>query len=178
MNAAVVWSRHGQHLGAVLLGLACLLNAGCVSGPSPVSPPAPVPAPQAGPGGAAVGAAQAAKYVAPTAGAAALALLAQARAQAQQGDGEQAAATLERAIRIEPGNPWLWHRLAVLRLQLGEPEQAIELATKSNTLASVSAAGNRRLQGGNWQVIGAARTQLGQHPGAADANARAGQILE
>ncbi|MGH8590248.1 MAG: tetratricopeptide repeat protein, partial [Gammaproteobacteria bacterium] len=67
-------------------------------------------------------------------------LLTRARTLANAGKSEEAAATLERAIRIEPRNPWLWHRLAVLRLQEGQHSVAIELAKKSNVLAR----GNRR----------------------------------
>ncbi len=78
-----------------------------------------------------------------------LALLRLAKAQAQSGLGEQAAATLERALVIEPRNPWLWHRLAVLKLQLGQTRQAVHLAQRSNALA----AGHRRLLGGNWELI-------------------------
>jgi Flp pilus assembly protein TadD len=101
----------------------------------------------------------------PTASEAVIALLEQAKAQAGAGEGEQAAATLERAIRIEPRNPWLWHRIAVLRLQQGYWEEAIDLAIKSNSLAS----NNPRLQGGNWKVIGMALQGLGDTKGASEA---------
>ncbi|MGH8576020.1 MAG: tetratricopeptide repeat protein, partial [Gammaproteobacteria bacterium] len=56
----------------------------------------------------------------PAAGPAPRVLLTRARTLANAGKSEEAAATLERAIRIEPRNPWLWHRLAVLRLQEGQ----------------------------------------------------------
>ena len=101
----------------------------------------------------------------PTAGEAVIALLEQAKTQAGAGEAEQAAATLERALRIEPKNPWLWHRIAVLRLQQGHWEEAIDLATKSNALAS----GHRRLLGGNWKVISMALEGLGDPEGARDA---------
>ncbi|MGH8508049.1 MAG: tetratricopeptide repeat protein [Gammaproteobacteria bacterium] len=81
------------------------------------------------------------------------ALLRLARSQAEAGHGEQAAATLERALRIEPRNPWLWHRLAVLRLQQGYWDRAAELAKKSSVLAR----DHRRLLKGNLEVIQAAR---------------------
>ncbi|MGH8554319.1 MAG: tetratricopeptide repeat protein [Gammaproteobacteria bacterium] len=84
------------------------------------------------------------------------ALLRLARSQADAGHGEQAAATLERALRIEPRNPWLWHRLAVLRLQQGYWDRAAELAKKSNLLAR----NHRRLLMGNLEVIQAARAHL------------------
>ncbi|MCA1852611.1 MAG: tetratricopeptide repeat protein [Beggiatoa sp.] len=80
---------------------------------------------------------------------------------------------LERAIRIEPRNPWLWHRLAVLRLQEGQHALAIELAKRSNVLAR----GNRRLLAGNWLVIGKARAALRDVEGAARARAQARAYL-
>lgn len=100
---------------------------------------------------------------APAASPAVVALLEVARAQAAAGDGEGAAASLERALRIEPKNPWLWHRLGVLRLQQGRPEEAVELAKKSNALA----AGNLYLMAGNWELIAQARQALGDAAGAA-----------
>lgn len=109
----------------------------------------------------------------PTAGPAVIALLGQARRQAGAGEGEQAAATLERALRIEPQNAWVWHRLAVLRLQQGRWDQAIDLASKSITLAGA----DPRLLGGNWEVIARAREGKGDHAGAQRAHARAQAYL-
>ena len=102
--------------------------------------------------GAGISAAPAASMVSP----AVAALLRLARSQADAGHGEQAAATLERALRIEPRNPWLWHRLAVLRLQQGYWDRAAELAKKSNLLAR----NHRRLLTGNLEVIQAARARI------------------
>ena len=62
-------------------------------------------------------------------------LLDQATAQVQSGSPERAAATLERALRIEPKNARLWHRLAILRFQQGKYTLAESLAAKSSTLA-------------------------------------------
>ncbi|MGH8533734.1 MAG: tetratricopeptide repeat protein [Gammaproteobacteria bacterium] len=84
------------------------------------------------------------------------ALLRLARSRAEAGHGEQAAATLERALRIEPRNPWLWHRLAVLRLQQGYWDRSVELAKKSSLLAR----NHRRLLAGNLEVIQAARARI------------------
>ena len=64
-----------------------------------------------------------------------LALLDQASKQEQSGSPERAAATLERALRIEPKNPRLWHRLAIIRFQQGKYNLAESLAAKSSTLA-------------------------------------------
>jgi predicted Zn-dependent protease len=100
-------------------------------------------------------------------------LLERAQALAHAGQSEQAAATLERAIRIEPHNPWLWHRLAVLRFQEGQYPRAIELAKKSSVLAR----GDDRLLAGNWRLVGQARAGLGDDDGARKARARAGDYL-
>ena len=40
---------------------------------------------------------------------------------------------LERALRIEPRNPSLWHELAGVRLLEGHYEQADSLAQRSNS---------------------------------------------
>ena len=64
-----------------------------------------------------------------------LALLDQASKQQQTGSPEKAAATLERALRIEPRNARLWHRLAVIRFEQGQYSLAESLAAKSSTLA-------------------------------------------
>ncbi len=95
-------------------------------------------------------------------GAPAMKLLRQARDQAAQGYGELASSTLERAISIEPDNPWLWHRLAVLRMQLKHWAQSVELANRSIALAD----GNQRLIGGNWLVISLALEGAGDMEGA------------
>src|SRR5207302_7118848 len=57
-------------------------------------------------------------------GAAATALVTQAHAQATGGNYGLAAATLERALRIEPDNPLLWIELGQVRLSEGNPSQA------------------------------------------------------
>ncbi len=62
-------------------------------------------------------------------------LLASAREQMQAGQPSRAAATLERALRIAPNDPYLWHELAQIRLAAGEWQQAIQLANKSRGLA-------------------------------------------
>jgi tetratricopeptide (TPR) repeat protein len=64
-----------------------------------------------------------------------LALLSQAKEQEKAGNPEKAAAVLERALRIEPNNPQLWYRLALLRLQQGQLDLAKSLAAKSSALA-------------------------------------------
>jgi len=78
-----------------------------------------------------------------------LALLSQAKRQEQAGQPERAAAVIERALRIDPKNAELWHRLALLRLQQGQYSLAASLAAKSNALA----ANNPSLQRRNETLI-------------------------
>jgi cytochrome c-type biogenesis protein CcmH/NrfG len=99
-------------------------------------------------------------------------LLGQAEKQANSGDLEAAAASLERAIRIEPRNPLLWYHLATVRLAQQEAAQAEQLAAKSNSLA----AGNRLQQSRNWHLIARARQALGDGDGARAAERRAREL--
>lgn len=86
-----------------------------------------------------------------------IALLNQARLDNQAGKREAAGASLERALRIEPRNPWLWQELAQLRLAQGQYAQGIALARKSISFAGQE----RRLQALNWRVIGNALVAQG-----------------
>jgi predicted Zn-dependent protease len=101
-----------------------------------------------------------------------VALLGQAEKQANSGDLDAAAASLERAIRIEPRNPLLWYHLATVRLAQQEAAQAEQLAVKSNSLA----AGNRLQQSRNWRLIAKARQALGDRTGAQAAERRAREL--
>jgi Tfp pilus assembly protein PilF len=59
------------------------------------------------------------------------------------GDFDQAEATLERGLRIEPNNPYLWFELARLSADYGNVKKARELASRAQSLAG----GDRYLQG-------------------------------
>ncbi len=75
-------------------------------------------------------------------------LVALADRQAAAGDYASAAAQLERALRIRPQDPLLWQKLAWLRLQNGDFDQAATLAARSDSLAGNNAtvrAQNRRI---------------------------------
>jgi tetratricopeptide (TPR) repeat protein len=149
--------------------------------PQPSPAPAPAvasnaPAPSAGlspaPG---VGQSAAATRGAASPGAvnpAVVSLLNTASAQSQSGDYTRAAATLERAIAIEPNNAWLWHRLAETRVKEGRLDQAVGLAAKSNALATA----DRSLQAENWKLIAEVRRRQGDAGGAASAEARAASL--
>jgi predicted Zn-dependent protease len=94
-----------------------------------------------------------------------IALLDRAQTDNESGQREAAGASLERALRIEPRNPWLWLELAQVRLAQGQYAQAITLAGKSNSFAGRQ----RRVQAENWQVIGQARVAQGDSAGAEQA---------
>lgn len=101
-----------------------------------------------------------------------LALLEQARADAAQNKLQSAAGTVERALRIEPRNPWLWQELARLHLAQGDPAQAESLAARSNTWAG----SDRTLRAANWRLISEARAARGDAAGAQAAEARAAAL--
>ena len=91
-----------------------------------------------------------------------IALLDRAQTDSSAGRREAAGASLERALRIESRNPWLWLELAQLRLAEGQYAQAITLARKSNSFAGHQ----HRVQAENWQVIARAREAQGDSAGA------------
>jgi tetratricopeptide (TPR) repeat protein len=101
-----------------------------------------------------------------------IALLDDAEQFLNKGQSEKAAATIERALRIEPKNALLWHRLAAVRMQQQQWQQAIAMAKKSNALA----ANNAQLKSDNWAVIAAAYDRLGNKEKANEArNKQSGQ---
>ncbi len=103
-----------------------------------------------------------------------IALLDRAQTDNVAGRREAADSALERALRIEPRNPWLWHQLAQLRLAQGQYAQAITMARKSNSFA----ANQSSVQAANWQVIGQARAAQGDPAGAEDAFRRAADFAQ
>jgi hypothetical protein len=126
-----------------------------VPAPSPAAPPAPeVAAAQSTSGGAARPAD---------------ALRIQADQQRQAGDYAGAAATLERALRIQPQDALLWNRLARVRMEQGLHSQAANLAAKSNVYAGDQAG----LRQDNWSIIATARRQAGDAAGAEEAERKA-----
>ena len=98
-----------------------------------------------------------------------VALLDQAADYRRSGDLDNEAATVERALRIDPKNAGLWSRLAAVRLDQGRPGQAEQLALKSNALAR----GNEALQARNWRLVARARWSVNDSAGARAAERRA-----
>lgn len=80
-------------------------------------------------------------------------LIETASRQYENGQLDQAAATLERALHIQPNNPATLHYLGVLRLQQGQYQQAETLAARSN----LRVGRNVSLRNRNFQLIQAAQ---------------------
>jgi hypothetical protein len=113
--------------------------------PPPAAPPGPAPVPEP----------------APTAPAA-LALAAQSEQARAEGNLRLAGLQLERALRIAPRDAGLWNRLAQVRLEEQEFQQAERMAERSLQLG----AGDRELSLSNWRIIARAREALGDTEGA------------
>jgi len=86
-----------------------------------------------------------------------VALLDSAESKMQSGESAGAAALIERALRLKPKSAILWHRLATIRLQQKNWQQVINLAKKSNSLAS----NQSDLRIANWQLMASAYASAG-----------------
>ena len=82
-----------------------------------------------------------------------------------------AAASLERALRIEPRNPRLWQELSRVRLLQRDYVQAESCAARSNSWAGSDDA----LRADNWRLIAQAREARGDSDGAKAALDAAGR---
>jgi hypothetical protein len=141
-----------------------------VPAPTPQSVPAPVPDPGTAPipdSGTApmpdsVPGPVAALPAPVPANAAIASLVTSARSDMAAGRLTNAAASLERALRIEPRNPRLWQDLARVRLKQGDYVQAESVAARSNSWAG----GDGRLRAENWRLIAEAREARGDTAGA------------
>src|SRR6266545_1940996 len=131
-----------------ILALAAILG-GCatVYTPPPGTAPASAPAPES---------------AARTETIAIASLLDGARADTAAGRLANAAASLERALRIEPRNPRLWQELARVRLKQGDYAQAESTAARSNSWAG----SDNALRAENWRLIAHAREARGDAEGA------------
>lgn len=97
-----------------------------------------------------------------------VALLENAEEEAAGGRLDQAANALERALRIEPQNAYLWHRLAGIRLEQTRAQDVISLASRSMTLTS-----DERLIAANWRLISQAHELTGDADKAREARRQA-----
>jgi Tfp pilus assembly protein PilF len=98
------------------------------------------------------------------------ALATQAEQQRQRGDYVGAAATLERALRIQPQEAYLWNQLARVRMEQGRYAQAGNFAQRSNALAK----DQPQLKQDNWRMIAISRRSTGDVAGAVQAEEKAG----
>ena len=126
------------------------LIAGCATAPGPETAPAPETVPPAAP--------PAAPPEARRENIAIAGLMESARADTAAGRLSNAAASLERALRIEPRNPRLWHELAQVRFKQGQYAQAESLAARSNSWAGSDGA----LRADNQRLIEQAREAGGR----------------
>ena len=132
--------------------------------PTPyVTPPAPQPSPQQHSSGV---------DSSSNANAAVTSLVSSADNSIKHGDYKAASAAIERALRHDPKNADLWHRLAQVRLRQSEYAQVESLSLKSNALSN----GNKPLMARNWSLISKARRLRGDGVGADDAEVRAYQL--
>jgi tetratricopeptide (TPR) repeat protein len=97
------------------------------------------------------------------------ALIAAANQSSKSGNLESAAATMERAIRIEPRNAELLYKLAVLRLKQSKPVLAEDLAKKAALLAGK----DNTLKKNSWLLIAHAKEMQGDNSGAEEARHKA-----
>jgi Tfp pilus assembly protein PilF len=102
-------------------------------------------------------------------GPASTALVAQAHRQSGGGDWGQAAATLERALRIEPDNPLLWIELGRVRLGQNNPAQADAMGRKALALST----GDPQAQSSAWKLVADALRASGSNQEAAEADRHA-----
>jgi tetratricopeptide (TPR) repeat protein len=100
------------------------------------------------------------------------ALVAQAHKQETGGDYAPAAATLERALRIEPENPLLWIELGQIRLSEGNAAQADSMGHKALALAT----GDTQAQASAWRLIADSLRARQRNQEAADADKKAATL--
>jgi tetratricopeptide (TPR) repeat protein len=100
------------------------------------------------------------------------ALVAQAHKQEAAAAYEPAAATIERALRIEPGNPLLWIELGQLRLSENNAVQANGMGRKALALAT----GDARAQSSAWHLIADTLRAQNRNQEAADADQKAASL--
>jgi Tfp pilus assembly protein PilF len=105
-------------------------------------------------------------------GPAATALVAQAHKQASSGNYPVAAATIERALRIEPENPLLWIELGQVQLNEGNGAQADGMGRKALALAT----GDPQAQASSWRLIAESLRARGRNQEAAEADRKAGAV--
>ena len=176
-------------LGALILVAGCATQPGGMSRPSGNAPPQSQPSKNAPPpanrqtmpaqsssngGNSTAGMSQPPRKMPPRSAAevsspAVMSLLGRADTLAKGGHMDAAASTLERALDLDPRNPFIYQRLAAVRLSQGQNGQAEQMAMKSNSVSD----NNPFVESSNWQLIAEARKQAGNSSGAQKASAQA-----
>ena len=105
-------------------------------------------------------------------GPASASLVAQSHKQMTGGDFGLAAATIERAMRIEPDNPLLWIELGRVRYTAGDYSQADSMGHKALALAT----GDPQAQASAWRLIADSLRSRRRNEEAADADKRANAL--
>jgi tetratricopeptide (TPR) repeat protein len=105
-------------------------------------------------------------------GPASTALVSQAHKQLAGGDFGLAAATIERAMRIEPDNPLLWIELGRVRYTAGDASQANSMGHKALALAT----GDPQAQAAAWHLIADSLRSLQRNEEAAAADKHANAL--
>lgn len=151
--------------------------------PRPYEPPPPAPSPTPAPGGTPtqtqpaptpppIEEAQPLPAPAvrePTLGAASRALVGQAQSQLASKNYAVAAASIERALRIEPDNPLLWIELGKVRQAEGNYQQAENMGRKAASMA-VNAP---RTRSAAWTLVAESLRARGKNAQAREAQERA-----
>jgi tetratricopeptide (TPR) repeat protein len=88
-----------------------------------------------------------------------IALINQADVLIRESRWPEASSLIERAIRIDSYQADSWTRMAIINLGKNIPEQAIQMAKKSNSLAK----NNKSLQAWNWSLIARAHVLSGNN---------------
>ena len=100
-------------------------------------------------------------------------LMADAGSAESNGDYDQAAGLLERALRIQPQNPEILQSMAEVQLGVRDYQQALNFAVRSYDLGPrVGEICSR-----NWRTISVAREYLGDHRGSVEAEKKAGNCM-
>jgi hypothetical protein len=99
-------------------------------------------------------------------------LVQQSQAQRKKGDLASANVSLDRALRIEPGNPLLWIELGRLRMDQRNYPQAENMGRKALSMS----VGDSRTQAAAWQLIGDSFRARGKNPQAQAAYDKAAEL--
>ena len=142
--------RSAAGLSCLALALTGSLLSGC--GVQPISLPSPSPSPPR------------ARDTQP----AAASLLKDAEQALRSGDALKAEGYLERAIRIEPQNPLLWHGLAQSKFLQDQYPQTIQMSLKSNSCRP-----DRATEQNNWLLMEKAYRAMGDAQKAENAHKKA-----